>query len=358
MKIALPLKTVPESICILRLSALGDVCNMVPIIRTLQTTWPETKITWVIGQREHDLVGDIQGVEFLGYDKKSGLRGIRRLRKRLAGRSFSVLLQMQAALRASLISLVIPAHIRLGFHPQMAKDFQSHFTRFHTRALIRPHVIDGFFAFLEALGIDQRRLVWNIPIPESARTFVTQKLGKNKNGFIVISPCASVRYRNWREWPPQKYARIIDHAFNQFGLRTVLTGGPSAHENKIGGQIMDHATHAPVNLIGRTTVKELMALIEQAIAVIAPDSGPVHMANALGVPPIGLFATSNPERTGPYTFREWVVNGYPQAVRQTFGKSVDEIPWGKRVRNPDVIELITFDAVKKKLDDVLSRGNH
>lgn len=350
----LPLKTVPESICILRLSALGDVCNMVPVVRTLQACWPQTAITWVIGQREHDLVGDIPGVEFIRYQKKTGLRGIWQLRNKLSGRHFSVLLLMQAALRASLLSLAIPARIRVGFHPQMAKDFQGFFTRFHTRALKQPHVIDGFFSFLEALGIGQRRMAWNIPVPENARNFVSQKLGEYRNNFFVISPCASVRYRNWRDWPAEKYARLIDHVYDRYGLRAVLTGGTTTHEVEVGRCIMDTTIHQPVNLIGRTSIKELMAVIEQAKAVVSPDSGPVHMANAMGVPPVGLYVTSNPERTGPYSVRKWVVNAYPTAVRQTYGKSVDDIPWGKRVRNPDAIELVTFNAVMKMLDGLFS----
>lgn len=357
MKTNLPFKSDPQSICILRLSALGDVCNLVPVVRTIRKYWPRTRVTWVIGRVEHQLVGDIKEIEFIEYDKKSGLDGIVKLRKKLTGRRFSVLLQMQAALRASLISLAIPAQIRLGFHPRTAKDFQGLFTQATTKALKRPHVIDGFFSFLEAIGLDQRDLLWNIPIPRDARTFVDRKIDATGRDYIVISPCSSARFRNWRNWPVRKYAQVIDYASRRYGIQTILTGGPTGDEMEIGRRIMHLATHKPVDLIGQTNIKQLMAIIDRSIAVISPDSGPIHLANALGVPPIGLYASSNPLRTGPYLFQKWVVNVYPEAVLKTFGKSVDEIRWGKRVRDPRAIELVTLEAVKEKLDDVITERN-
>ncbi len=354
MKTEIPFKNPPQSVCILRLSALGDVCNLVPVVRTLQKHWPQTRITWIIGRLESQLVGDINGVEFMAYDKRAGLRGILQLRKRLAGRRFSVLLHMQAALRASLVSLVIPADIKLGFHPRMAKDFQWLFTRAVTKELNHPHVVDGFFSFLEAVGLDQREVKWDIPIPDAARKSARQLIGQTGADYLVVSPCSSDRFRNWRNWPARQYAHLIDYAADQYGVQTVLTGGPSLVESDFGRQIMCLAAHPPVNLIGRTDIKQLLAIIEGSIAVVSPDSGPIHLANAVGVPPVGLYATSNPMRTGPYLYRKWVVDAYPEAVRKILGKSVNEVSWGKRVRDPAAISLVTPGAVREKLEIVFS----
>ncbi|RTZ95808.1 MAG: glycosyl transferase [Deltaproteobacteria bacterium] len=357
MKKDLPFNTPPASVCILRLSALGDVCNLVPVVRTLQKYWPETRITWIIGRLESRLLGDIDGVEFLVYDKKSGLKGILQLRKKLAGRRFSVLLHMQAALRASMVSLAIPADMRLGFHRRMAKDFQWLFTGATTRDLNHPHVVDGFFSFLEAMGLDQRELRWDIPIPEAARRSARQLIEPAGCKYMVISPCSSDRFRNWRNWPARQYARLIDFAAGQYGVKTVLTGGPTDMEVDMGDRVVNSAAHPPVNLIGRTDIKQLLAIIEGSMAVVSPDSGPVHLANAAGVPPVGLYASSNPLRTGPYLHRNWVVNAYPEAVRHILGKSVNGVSWGKRVRDPGAISLVTFEAVRNKLENVFSERN-
>src|SRR6478609_335724 len=105
----------PPSICLLRTSALGDVTHVVPLVRTLQSAWPQTRLTWIVGKLEHKLVGDIAGVEFLVFDKSAGWRGFRELRAQLAARRFDVLLHLQVALRANLVSALIRAALRIGY---------------------------------------------------------------------------------------------------------------------------------------------------------------------------------------------------------------------------------------------------
>ncbi|MFQ5485586.1 MAG: glycosyltransferase family 9 protein [Desulfobacterales bacterium] len=354
MKKELPFKSAPESICILRLSSVGDVCNIVPIVRTVQAYWPSTQISWVIGSLEHQLVGDIEGVEFFVCGKKNWWAAPWQMKKRMAGRRFSILLQMQASMRTSLMALHIPAYIRLGFHKKQAKDFQWLFTGPKTKFIHQPHVIDGFFSFLEAIGLPKRKLVWDIPIPEAARASAASKIPSSLKRYLIVNPCSSARFRNWRNWRAEKYAQMIDYAAERYNVASLLTGGSTALEQRYGKEICRLSRSEPVNMIGKTNLKELLALLDNASAIISPDTGPIHIANSLGIPTIGLYAGSNPLRTGPYLFQNWVVNAYPEAVRNQFRKSVDEIDWGKRVRQPNVIDLITFDAVKEKIDKALT----
>ena len=111
----LPLKEQPEQICIFRLSALGDATHVVPVVRAIQDHWLETRITWIIGKLEHRLLNNLQGVEFIEFDKKGGKQAVRQLRRTLRGRHFDVLMQMQVAARANLLSLMVSAPIRLGW---------------------------------------------------------------------------------------------------------------------------------------------------------------------------------------------------------------------------------------------------
>src|SRR5690348_18082026 len=110
----------PESLCLLRTSALGDVTHVVPLVRTLQSAWPQTRLTWIIGKLEYKLVGDIAGVEFVVFDKGAGLDGYRAVRRALAGRRFDALLHMQVALRANLLSMAVHADRRIGYDPGRA----------------------------------------------------------------------------------------------------------------------------------------------------------------------------------------------------------------------------------------------
>ena len=111
---------------------------------------------------------------------------------------------------------------------------------------------------------------------------------------------------------------------------------------------------AVIDAIGESSLKGLLALIDGARAVIAPDSGPVHMANAMGTPTVGLFATTNPERAGPYRWQDFVVNRYPEAVRTYLHKDPDTLSWGQRVRHPDAMSLIRADDVIDRLEALLA----
>lgn len=348
----LPLGSAPASLCILRLSAIGDVCHTLPVVRTLQAHWPQTRITWIIGRVEAQLLGDIPGIEFIIFDKTAGWRAYRALRATLRERHFDVLLQMQIALRASLASLLLGADIRLGFDPARAKDYQWLFSNARIAAAPRQHVMDGLFGFAEALGIPERVLRWDIPQPLAAIQRVAEWAPSDRP-LLLISPCSSDRKRNWRNWSPERYAAVADHAAQRHGMQVILTGGPSEQEQQMGKAIGEAACHKPLDLIGRTSLKELLVLIDRAAVLIAPDSGPAHIATTVGTPVIGLYVTSNPARTGPYLSQEWVINHYPQALREELGMTPDQAAWGQRVRSPDAMLRIDVAEVTERLDTVM-----
>jgi len=345
---ALPLTSPPATLCILRLSAVGDICHTLPIVRTLQKVWPDTKLTWVIGKLEHSLIGDIPGIEFIIFDKAKGFRAYRELHRQMTGRHFDVLLHMQMSLRASLASLLIPATIRLGFDKQRANDMQWLFTNARIDHQSRQHVMDSLFGFLEALGINDKRLEWNIPIPATVFDEVKKLLPQKP--FMVISPCSSMAYRNWHA---EGYSRVIDYAAEQYHLATVLTGGPTTIEYEYGEKITRLCQHKPVNLIGKTSLKQVLAILQQADLLIAPDSGPAHLATSVGTPVIGLYASTNPDRARPYLCPELVVNRYPDAVYNKYGKSVNDVPWGTRIREAGTMQRISPEDVTSMLDQLM-----
>jgi heptosyltransferase I len=343
----------PEEICLLRLSAIGDTCHVVPVVRTLQAVWPNTRIVWVIGKLEASLMAGLDGVEFIIFDKSRGWRAYRDLRRQLAGRHFGLLLCMHASLRANLASRLINADIRLGFDRGRARDYQWLFTSHRIEAVAGQHVLDGLFGFLRALGIQEKLLRWDIPIPDNDRAFARMQIPDQDRPTLVISPCSSHRARNFRNWGAGQYAQVCDYVAETYGARVVLTGGSSALERQYGLDITRLSHCQPANLIGKTSLKQLLALLERASLLLCPDSGPAHMATAVGTPVVGLYATSNRFRTGPYLSQGLVVDAYPRAVQREFGKSVEEIPWGARVRDPSAMDLISVDEVKRAVDRVL-----
>ena len=346
----LPLDRPPLTVCILRLSALGDVCHVVPVIRTLQSAWPRTKLTWIIGKAESRLMELIDGVEFITADKRAGLAARRDLRARLRGRGFDVLLHMQLSIRASLVSRLVPATVRLGFDRARARELQWLFTNARIAPRSREHVLDSFFGFLEALGIQERTLRWDVPLPPDALEYA-EKLIPDARPTLVISPCSSHPLRNWR---PEYYAAVADHAVRRHGMRVILAGGPSPAERATGTAIEKSAHVQLVNQIGRDTLPQMLALLARARALLTPDSGPAHMATMTGTPVIGLYAATNPERSGPYLSRRWCVNAYPQAALRFRGRTPEQLPWTEKIEEPGVMDLIEVAQVTAKLDELLA----
>jgi heptosyltransferase I len=344
------LPAAPTSICILRLSALGDACHVVPVLRTLQHAWPQARFTWIIGRLESRLMSLIEGVEFIIVDKRAGFAQRRALRARLRGERFEVLLHMQLALRASLIAHATRADVKLGFDRARARELQWLFTNVRIAPRAREHVLDSFFGFAEALGIRERLLRWDIPLPPAARERA-RRLAPEGQRTLVISPCSSHALRNWSA---ARYAAVAEHAVHRHGMQVILTGGPSAIERDTGAAI-ELAARVPLsNHIGRDTLPELLALLERATVLLSPDSGPAHMAAAVGTPVIGLYAATRSARTGPYLSLDSCVDAYAAAARRFRRREPEQLPWAEKIEEPGVMDLVTVDAVIEKLDGVLS----
>ena len=336
----------PQSLCILRLSALGDITHTLPIFHTIRQTWPTTKITWIIGKAEYELIKHLQDVEFIIFDKKAGFSAYRDVRNKLKNKHFDILLHMQMSLRASLISLLVKAEIKIGFDKKRAKDGQWLFTNKKIHHKEKQHVIDSFFGFTESIDIQEKTYDWNIPLLEED-VQSSKKLLNINSKYIIISPCSSKAYRNWNI---QGYAAIADYINEKYNCSIVLTGGNSSIEQQYVTKISQQSSCPIHNLVGKTSVQELLSIINEAEFMISPDSGPAHMATAMNTPVIGLYATTNPDRARPYLSSKWVVNRYPDAVQNKYNKTVNEVPWGTRVRDAGTMGLITINDVIKKID--------
>ena len=345
----LPFVAAPRSVCILRLSAIGDTCHIVPVLRTMQQAWPATRFTWIIAKTESGLMRLIEGVEFIIVDKRAGIGALTALHRQFAGRTFDALLDMQVALRASLIALQVSAAVKLGFDRPRARELQWLFTNARIGERSREHVLESFFGFPEALGIKERLLRWDIPLPHEAEEYA-RTLIPDAQPTLVISPCSSHAHRNWR---PERYAAVAEHAVRHHGMRVILSGGRSALERATGAAI-ERAARAPLlNQIGRDTLPQLLALLARARALLSPDSGPVHMATAVATPVLGLYAATNPARSGPYLSQKWCVNAYAEAVRRYRHREPGELPWTTKIEQPGVMDLIKVEEVIAKLDELL-----
>jgi heptosyltransferase I len=337
--------TAPASICLLRTSAIGDITHVVPLLRTLQHAWPQTALTWVIGKLERKLVGDLPGVEFVTFDKGAGWAGMRAVHAAMRGRRFDALLQMQVALRSNLLSTGIKARRRIGYDHARSKDL--HGLVINERIPARPgeHVLDALGSFCEPLGLKQTRVRWDIPLPDEAQTWAAEQLTGDAP-FLLVSPSSSHALRNWRA---ERYAAVMDHAASR-GWRVALVGGPSAAERAMADAVLAMTKSPSLDLTGKDTLKKLLALLGHATLLLTPDSGPMHMANAVGTRVLGLHAASNPDRSGPYSDRRWCVNKYDDAARKFLDRPASELAWGSKIEKPGVMDLISVDDVIERFE--------
>lgn len=340
-----PAATPPRTLCLLRLSALGDATHVVPLVRTIQRAWPQTAITWVIGKGERALLDGLEGVEFVTFDKKSGVAGMRALWRQLAERRFDALLQMQLALRANVLAAGIRAERKIGY--DRARSKEGHGLVINER--IAPgghHVLDVLGRFVEPLGLRQEQVDWRLPVPQAARDWAAEKL-PGEQPTLIVSPCSSHVLRNWR---PERYAAVADHAARTHGYRIAICGGRSPLERDTADAILAAMREPAIDLVGRDTLKQLMGLLERARIVLSPDSGPVHIANALGTKVVGLFACTDTQRSGPYSDLRFSTDHYDAAARKFLGKPASALRWGKRVEFPGVMDLIEVDEVINCVD--------
>ena len=141
-------------------------------------------------------------------------------------------------------------------------------------------------------------------------------------------------------------------------LQVILTGGQSQTEIRYSKKIeAEDFNEGLLNLIGKTSIREMSAIIKHSEFIISPDSGPAHIGTVMHKPVIGLHAMTNPNRSGAYNSKHWIVNKYPQAIKK-FNTKKDKIAkWGQKVKDPKAMQLIKVDDVISKIDEVISYVN-
>ena len=238
-----------KSICLVRLSALGDVLMCVPLVRALQRHMPHAKLTWVISPLAYTLVEGMEGVEFIVLDKPKTLADYWRFKRSLRGRYFDVLIAAQASLRANLLYPCIRAKRKIGYDKARANDGHRWFVR-EAIAPGRDHTLDGFLKFATPLGVPMASPHWDLAVGEAARLWVDTIRQSKAAPMLVINPAAS---KPERSWFAERYVDVIRFVQSRWSMQIILIGGPGAQDKALGDAI---ASHVPVtNLIGTTHPK-------------------------------------------------------------------------------------------------------
>ncbi len=332
-----------KKLCIVRFSALGDVILCSCVVDLIARAQPDWSITWLTHPVFTTLFKDIKGIHWLNITKPQRLKDYWHTRNQLKDKHFDAALCMQASFRTNLIYPLIKADLKIGFDDKRGRDGHRLFVDQQIDYQDN-HLFEGFLQFAKALEVNiDLPLRWPIHVPTGAQTWAGKRLSENTN-WIAINPAAS---KSERTWPLEYQIQLINTIHRQTHYNVVLTGGLNPVELSLAERIQQSILNPKrlLNLVGQSSLLELAALYQRVKCLIAPDTGPIHLACALGTPVVGLYAVARPALSGPYGQAIEVIDAYPEAVEKYLRKSINEVHWHQRVHHPKVMNLIKPERV-------------
>ena len=297
-----------NSVCIVMMSAVGDAVHVLPVINAIKRKHPLARITWVLQPGPASLVRGHPAVdEIVTFDRKRGLRAFADVRNELTRRRFDLLIDFQVYLKAGIVTALSGAPVRLGFDRARARDLNWLFTNQRIPASTVKHVQDQYFEFLSELGIPHHPVTWSLGPWPSELDWQREWVSCIERPFAAIVVGSS---KPAKDWIPERWAAVCDVLEKTYDVQPVLVGGDSERETEASAQISAAAARPPIIALG-SGLRRLVSILDASSLVIAPDTGPLHMAVALDRPVISLIGYSDPRRTGPYRqFHDLMIDAY------------------------------------------------
>jgi heptosyltransferase-1 len=295
----------PSRILIIKPSAIGDVVHALPVLNLIRRKWPAAKISWVVTPMCADLLqGHPQLDEVILFNRRRFGHGWRsprtmfaiwRFTRALRRRNFDLVIDLQGLLRSGWMARATAAPVRIG--PSNAREFGWLFYTHRVPVSWDWHAVDCYLAVADALGCGKHPVEFHFATTDADRATVAAMLPPSTTRFAVLLPGT-----NWqtKRWPIEHFAAAAASLKSRFNLDTVIAGHSA--DSALAQQIP-----TGLNLCGKTSLRQLVALLEKADLVIANDSGPMHIAAALGRPLVTPYGPTNPNRTGPYSRMDTVL---------------------------------------------------
>lgn len=296
-------------VCLVLLSGIGDVVHGLPLVNALKRDDPDRRVTWIVERTPSALLEPHPSVdEVIHFDRRRGLRDVLRLRRALRDREFDVVLDAGIYFKTAIPTFLARAPRKVGYGRDRAGDlvWLLHGHRLPPRG--PRHRQEMYLELVEYLGIDPRPLEWRISITdeerEAQRRFFDGLGAGRVAGIVTTSAMAP------KDWPPTRFARLATRLEHDLGFRVVLLGGPGVREGERARRVAADTDADVVWELG-PDLRRLVYLIDGCDLLIAPDTGPLHIARALETPVVGLYGHTDPRRAGPYSrYEELVVDRY------------------------------------------------
>ncbi len=319
-------------ILFIKLGALGDVINTLPLAVALKKQL-NARIHWLVAPLSLPIVKNHKAVDsVILFDKNNLKSSFKDVRRQLQETRFDIALDLQRTLKSGTFTFLANAERKIGFDKNRCKELTWIFPFERIKANnSRVHMLEQYMEFALHLGADfSYKPEWGIPVFGEKPETLPEK-------YIVLNIGAT---KNANKWMPEYFAELNDTIYEEFGVQSVLTGGP---EDVLFSEVIVSLSRTTIlNYTGKTTIGELTELLRSAMYTISCDTGPMHMSVAVGTKTIGLFGPSTPERTGPY-------------MSQVIQKKIECSPCNKKeceikdFKQPECMKLITPEDVIKKI---------
>jgi len=305
----------PRAIALVKLSSLGDVIHALPAAEALAAAFPRTRLAWLVERREsallrnHPAVDDVIDVDTRAWRSArtpaqllAVVRGIRALRRTLLASRFDVAIDMQGLVKSGAVARATGAPLRIGFAAGWSRERLN--ALFTTRRVAPPpqarHVVDQYLSLLEPLGIavPPGRARFRLPTRAAAESriddfFVGVGL-KSRQRLVVLNPGAG---RGDKRWPVARFRALAERLCHEHGAQVLVLWGP--REGEAARAIAEISAPRPA-LAPPTDLDELAAVARRASVMVAGDTGPLHLAAAVGTACVGLYGPTSSVRNGPY----------------------------------------------------------
>ena len=331
--------TAPQKFLVIRLSSIGDIVHALPAVSALSETFPQAEITWAIESRyavlleDNPCVHQVAQIDTLNWRQR--LLSARTLREvvttihMLREDRFDAVIDFQGLLKTGLLAWLCRSHRRIGYARWKHREPGAGF--FYTEEVSlheTVHVIEESLALVNRLGA--RTSKWSFPLPQKGEdeNYIEAKLAKiESREFILVSPGGG-----WiaKRWSPQNYAALVKRLGAETNLSLVLTGSPADEADIV--RILSRASCERAHYIP-TTLGQYLALARRARLFIGGDTGPMHLAAALGVPIVALMGPTDATRNGPFSPEDIALSNLgpvnhtrrPKVQKFLEGISVDEV---------------------------------
>ena len=301
---------------LVRLSALGDVVNTLPALTALRRALPAARLTWVV---ETAAAGLLEGHPLLDglivLDRKAWAASVRRLRgigaaageaatafRQLREGRFDAAIDFQGNLRSGIVAFLTRARLRVGLARKDGKELNHIFANRHVAMPEGPvHRVERGLRLLEGVGIDTRDAAPVVPATDGDRARVDEAMAASglAAGECAVIHAGTSPFGRYKQWPAERWAVVAKRLAGELGLRVALTRGPGAAEAE-GAEAIAAAAGPAAVVAPLLSVRELGELCRRCRLFLSTDTGPMHLASAVGAPVVALFGPKDPSVYGPY----------------------------------------------------------